>query len=190
MRTLQSLTDLELIALLQAGDIAAFTEIHERYYGVLYIHAYKRLPDREEVKDILQELFSHVWNNKESLKGTNNLPAYLYASVRNRILNIFRHKKIRSDYVESFQSFLDQNNAPIADEILQEKELVALIEREIASLPPQMRLIFDLSRNAHLSHKEIAEKLNISPLTVKKQVNNSLKILRTKLGMHFLILFF
>jgi len=45
-----------------------------------------------------------------------------------------------------------------------------------------MREVFELSRTAHLSHKQIAEKLHISEKTVKKQVNNSLKILRSKLG--------
>ncbi len=190
MRALYALTDIELIASLQKGDIDAFTEIHERYYAALYIHAYKRLPYRDEVKDILQELFMYIWNNKEALKDTSNLTAYLYTAVRNRILNVYKHKKIQSNYVEAFQSFLEQNKIAYTDEALREKELIAIVEKEINALPSQMRLIFELSRNAHLSHKEIAEKLKISPLTVRKQVNNSLKILRLKLGKHFFVLFF
>lgn len=179
--------DQQLVFLLQGGDITAFTEIHNRYYGLLYAHAYKRLPVREEIKDILQELFISLWNNRNQ-NFTGHLSGYLYTSVRNRILNVYKHKKIRSDYISSFQEFLVQQE-PIADEILRGKELEALIEQEVAALPAQMRLVFELSRNAHLSHQEIAEKLNISPLTVKKQVSNSLKILRAKLGSYFYTFF-
>ncbi|MDB5151479.1 MAG: polymerase sigma-70 factor [Mucilaginibacter sp.] len=181
-------SDYELTVLLKQGDLAAFTAIHKRYYGVLYSHAYKRLPDREDVKDVLQELFTAIWNKRETLNFNVNLQAYLYTGVRNRILNIFKHQKIKSDYVASFSSFL-VNNQPTPDDTLRIKELMAIVNAEVSALPPQMRLIFELSRNANLSHNEIAEKLNISPLTVKKQVNNSLKVLRLKLGTHFFMLF-
>ncbi|WP_183558962.1 RNA polymerase sigma-70 factor [Mucilaginibacter sp. SP1R1] len=182
-------SDLELVSMLKDGDLTAFTEIHRRYYGVLYSHAYKRLPDSEEVKDILQELFICIWNNRETINIGSNLPAYLYTSVRNRILNIFKHQKIESDYITSFLHFAHQNE-PLADEPFRIKELVAIVEAEVSLLPPQMRLIFEMSRNSYLSHQEIADKLNISSLTVRKQINNSLKILRVKLGTHFFMLFF
>lgn len=185
----ESCDDVELIVLLRKGDLDAFTAMHKRYYGVLYSHAYKRLPDREEVKDILQELFTYVWNNKETIKFNVNLQAYLYTAVRNKILNVFKHQKIKSDYITSFEAFL-VNDEPTPDETLRIKELISIINAEVCALPPQMRLIFEMSRNANLSHQEIAEKLQISPLTVKKQVNNSLRILRVKLGTHFFMMFF
>lgn len=171
------------------GDLSAFTAIYIRYHGVLYSHAYKRLPDREELKDILQDIFIYIWNNRESINFNVNLQAYLYTAVRNKILNVFQSQKFKSDYITSFEELV-VNNEPIPDEALRHKELISIIDAEVSALPPQMRLIFELSRNANLSHKEIAEKLNISPLTVRKQVNNSLKILRVKLGPHFLMLFF
>ncbi|TWI97531.1 RNA polymerase sigma-70 factor (ECF subfamily) [Mucilaginibacter frigoritolerans] len=185
----ESYDDVELIILLRKGDLNAFTTIHKRYYGVLYSHAYKRLPDREEVKDILQELFTYIWNNKETIKFNINLQAYLYTAVRNKILNVFKHQKVKSDYITSFEAFL-VNDQPTPDETLRIKELISIINAEVRALPPQMRLIFEMSRNANLSHLEIAEKLQISPLTVKKQVNNSLRILRVKLGTHFFMMFF
>ena len=184
-----SFSDDELIVFLKQGDLAAFTAIHRRYYGVLYSHAYKRLPDREEIKDILQEMFTCIWNNRETITFNVNLQAYLYTAVRNRILNVFKHQKIRSDYVISFEKFL-ADNEPAPDESLCVKELIAIVEAEVSTLPPQMRLIFEMSRNANLSHREIAEELGLSPLTVKKQVNNSLKILRLKLSAHIFMMLF
>jgi len=183
-----SYSDDELTILLQQGDLNAFTAIHSRYYGILYNHAYKRLADREEVKDLLQELFTSIWNTKKDINFNVNLQAYLYTAVRNRILNVYKHQKVKSNYAASFESFM-VNHEPTPDERLRLKELIALVDLEVKSLPAKMRLIFEMSRNAHLSHNEIAEQLNISPLTVKKQVNNSLKVLRLKLGTHFFMMF-
>lgn len=187
MANYSTLPDHELLDLLKSGDIAAFTAVHDRYYGLLYSHAYKRLSQREEVKDILQELFAYLWNNRETIQFTS-LPAYLYTAARNRILNVYRHQKVRSDHVAAFQAYLG-GPEPLADELLREKELIALVEKEVAALPPKMRQVFEMSRNLHLSHQEIADQLNLSPLTVRKQVNNSLKILRVKLGGYFFLLF-
>ena len=183
-------SDKELAYLLKDSDETAFTEIYNRFYGILYRHAYKSLPDAEALKDVLQEVFVYLWNNRDSINPEDNLAAYLYTAVRNKILNNFRHLKIKNDYIISFQNYLDTNKQPEADEAIRIKQLIAIVEAEVAMLPTQMRLIFQMSRNNNLSHQEIADQLNISVLTVRKQVNNSLKILRLKLGNKFFLLFF
>lgn len=183
------LSDVELLDKLKSGDSIALTEIHSRYYAILYAHAYKRFPYREEVRDILQELFTYLWDNRESIVLTTGVPAYLYTAVRNRLLKLYRHQKVRGQYAESLQGFMDQAEDTTYEQI-HEKELIASIEREIASLPPQMRLIFELSRNENLSHNEIAEKLNLSPHTVRTQVRSALRILRIRLGANIFFLFF
>ena len=188
MSVYDSYNDGDLITLLKEGNLAAFTAIHNRYYGILYRHAYSRIQKRDDVKDILQEIFIYLWNNRENLAFNSSLSAYLCTAVRNKILNILKHEKVKSGYVESFNAFLG-DSGPMPDEVIRTKQLVALVEREVNALPPQMRLIFQMSRNEHLSHCEIAEELDISPLTVKKQISNSLKILRLKLKAHFYMLF-
>jgi len=181
-------SDDDLIALLKQDDISAFTAIHSRYYGVLYQHAYKRLSDRDAVKDILQELFIHLWDQRRSIELKGNLQSYLCLVVRNKVLNVFKHEKIKSNYISSLINF-EETCQSTTDENLRNKELVALVKAEVSALPPKMRLIFELSRDSNLSHNEIAEKLEISSLTVRKQVNNSLKILRARLASQFLLLF-
>ncbi|MNL17944.1 RNA polymerase sigma factor [compost metagenome] len=60
-------------------------------------------------------------------------------------------------------------------------ELTRLIDKEVSALPQKMKEIFEMSRNQELSHREIAAQLNISDHTVKKQINNAIKILRPKI---------
>ncbi len=181
-------SDDDLITLLRQDDISAFTAIHSRYYGALYQHAYKRLPDRDTVKDLLQELFIHLWEKRKSMEIKGGLQAHLCTAIRNKVINIFKHEKVKSNYITSLINF-EETDKSTADETVRTKELIALIKAEVNNLPPKMKMVFELSRDSNLSHNEIAEILKISPLTVRKQVNNSLKILRAKLASHLLSLF-
>lgn len=188
MQSYAGFSDQELTILLKDGNALAFTEIYNRYKGLLYIHAYKRLYNREAVNDVIQELFTALWNKRETITFTGQLSGYLYTSVRNRVIDILSKQRSESAYIQSLQNFIDQGE-DVADHLIREKQLIEVIEKEISLLPPKMREVFELSRKAHLSHREIAERLNLSELTVKKHVNNALKILRTKLGLLIFLYF-
>jgi len=69
------------------------------------------------------------------------------------------------------------------DSYIREKELAAIIEKEIYNLPSKMREIFLLSRKDNLSNNEIAARLDISEKTVRNQLSTALKTLKTKLGL-------
>lgn len=184
MELYSELTDLQLTDRLKSGDQAVFAEIYNRYKGVLYLHAYRMIQDKEEAKDVVQELFAAVWANRENLVIKTTLSAYLYGATRNRILDVIAHHKIVSKYTDSLQNFLD-NGETVTDNQVREKELRNIIETEISLMPPKMRLVFELSRQQDLSHKEIANQLNISDKTVKKQVGKAIKILRLKINILF-----
>ncbi|TCD04025.1 RNA polymerase sigma-70 factor [Pedobacter psychroterrae] len=177
-----SLSDFELTDLLKEGDAAAYTVIYNRYFGELFIHASNRLNDKEEAQDVIHELFVTIWNKKQDLLVKSDLAAYLYTSVRNRILDIIAHRQVESKYINSLQGFLDQGYC-ITDHLVRERQLAELIQKGVSELPLKMREVFELSRKHCMSHKEIAVQLNISEQTVRKQVNNALKILRGKLGI-------
>jgi RNA polymerase sigma-70 factor (ECF subfamily) len=187
--TLAQATDAELISLIKEGGKGAFEEIYDRYWGAMYIHAYKMLKDEDEAKDVIQELFAHLWAQRQELELRTSLKAYLYTALRNRILNIFDSRKVRSNYIESLAIYFEEHHL-ITEERFREKELENIIEREIANLPEKMRVVFELSRKQHLSHKEIALELQISDKTVKKQINNAIRILKLKISYFFILLIF
>jgi RNA polymerase sigma-70 factor (ECF subfamily) len=188
MGTYTDLSDDKLVALLKQGNEQALKEIFTRYNKLLYSYAYKKLEDQEEAKDLVQDLFIRLWSNRESFLLKTSLPSYLFRAVRNRALDIFAHKKIKSDYVASFQVFIDLPQST-TDYLVREKDISALIDREIQSLPPKMREIFILSRKENYSHKEIAKKIGISEETVTKQIKRALKILRLRLKLILIIAF-
>ena len=192
MAAFNTLSDNELLSLLREGDHHAYTEIYNRYKRLLYTHAYQRLRNEQEVDDIIHDLFTSMWEKRDSLTLKTNLAGYLYTAVRNRILDFVSHKNVESAYVGSLQNFMDRGEN-VTDYLLRENQLTLMIEKEISALPPKMREIFELSRKQHLSHREIAEQIGVSEKTVKSQVNNALKRLRVKLGFFlwlYMIIFY
>ncbi|QKJ32812.1 RNA polymerase sigma-70 factor [Mucilaginibacter mali] len=181
MPSYSSFSDTELIALLKDGDTAAFTVIYNRYFDILYIHALQKLNDTDHAKDVVQELFTYLWVGRERVEIRSSLSAYLYTAVKNKILDFISYQKVRSNYINSFQTYID-NHQSVTDHRIREKQLAEQIENSIACLPDKMRAVFELSRKQALNHKQIAEQLNLSEETVKKQVSNALKILRSRLG--------
>ncbi len=186
MRAYNTLNDIELTDLLRNGDHVAYTEIYKRYWALLFRNARKMLHDDEEATDVVQEVFTLLWEKASYFHLETSLSAYLYAAVRNKIINIINRQKLKVNYLSSLSSFLEIGSS-ITDETIRNRELAEQIEKEIALLPPKMRQVFELSRKAHLSYKQIAEEIDISEGTVKKQVHNAIKILRLKLGAFFFL---
>jgi len=182
MVTYSSCSDNELADLLKSGDQAAFTEIYDRYFWLLHAHAYKWMRDRDDTKDIIHELFSNLWAKRETLILEDKLAPYLYASVRNRIFNQLAREKYSVQYSDSLEDFIDHGEC-VTDHLIRERILMEIIEAGIAEMPRKMREVFEMSRKQQLSHKEIAEQLNISEDTVRKHIQHGLKILRPKLGL-------
>ena len=187
MIPLANVSDNDLVFLLQEGSEDAYTEIYNRYKWLMHTHAYKKLGDRDEANDLIQELFTSLWVRRKDIVLTSTLSAYLYTSIRNKVLNIIEHRQVESKYINSLIRFSNQY-VSTTDYKVRENLLMEIIEREIAALPPKMRQVFELSRKSHLNHKDIAEHLGISEETVKSQVKNALKVLRVRLGLFFYIL--
>lgn len=185
----KSCSDRELIELILEDDHRAYLEVYERYSPRLYFHACRRVSNRDDVKDLLQEVFSALWHNRHSLSAESPLGGYLYATLRYRTIKLIAREKAVTGFFEKYP--LTELPDPVrADDRVRENELGQIIEEEIVQLPPKMQEVFRMSRQQHLSHKEIADELGLSEMTVKKHVNNALKVLRQKLGTLLSLTFF
>lgn len=184
----KNLKDDELFNELNNGNYDAFTEIYVRYSRDLYRHALKMLQDREGAQDVIQEIFTNLWMNKSSINITTSPKNYLYTSVRNRILDILSKEKSKSKYLSSLDDYIQTGNY-ITDNLIREKELIAIIDKEICNLPPKMREVFELSRKEYKSYTDIAQELGMAENTVRKHITKALSRLRPKIT-DFLILAF
>ncbi|SHE64594.1 RNA polymerase sigma factor [Pedobacter caeni] len=181
MKDYSEYTDQVLTQMMLRKDELAYTEIYKRYWSLLYQHARRMLQNDEEAKNVVQDVFLTLWTRAEGLELSGALASYLYTSVRNKILNIFRKNKIANEHLASLTSFIEHGEN-ITDHQIRERELSEIIEKEIARLPERMQQVFLMKRNENLSYKEIALEMGTTELTVKTQMTNALRVLRKKLG--------
>jgi RNA polymerase sigma-70 factor (family 1) len=174
--------DTSLLTALKAGNQHAFELLYHKYKGLLYVHAYKKLGDREQVKDLIHEIFLSLWEKRSTLTIQDNFSSYLYHAVRYKVIDVIDAKNTAEKF-KHFQSFLNQPSIP-ADYLVRERILQSIIEKEIESLPPRMRKVFELSRIENQTHSQIAEKLGLTTQSVRSHIKNALRILRIKLNVY------
>ncbi len=189
------LIDENAIRRLIAGDESVFTAVYELYSEKVYRLAYRFLKDKEQSEEIVQETFINFWLGREKLDPAGDLWLYLYVISKRLSLNALRKIGRSSVLIEKLlQQISDlQNNT---EEFIITHDLEQYIEKAIDKLPHQQQLVFKLSRIEGLSHKEIAEKLQISPNTVKNHMVEALKTLKKHLKyadfccLAFLLIYF
>ncbi len=177
-----------MLALFKEGQRSAYEEIYHRYWTILYYHARKMVQSDEDAKDLIQDVFSVFWLDGPTLELHDTLAAYLYSIVRYKVFNLIDRKKVRSDHLSSLVGFIKKNEFS-SEYRVREKQMEQLIDKEIRALPSKMREVFGLSRKADMHYREIGKKLKISDNTVKKQMSNALKILRSRLSVIFDLFF-
>lgn len=173
-------SDNELFHHLKTGDRKAYTEIYHRYQNSLFIFARKKTGSEEEAQDLIHEVFSMLWEKRAELKISSEPSAYLFFVLKNKIFDLFRHKKVSNLYIERFSSLVSYQTD--SDYLIRHNNMSGLIESEIATLPVKMRQVFELSRKSNLNRKQIAIELGLSEQTVKSHMHRALTILKTVLA--------
>ncbi|TCC98830.1 RNA polymerase sigma factor [Pedobacter hiemivivus] len=181
-------SDTELAALLRKGDNAAFLEIYDRYNILLLNYAFRKLQDKQEAQDIVQEVFITLWEKRDSFILKTYLSGFLYKSILNKVLNIWKHNKIVREHAQLHNLNIDVDTIE-TDFLIREKDITAMIEREIAAMPPRMREVYELKYKQYLSTKVIATQLGISENTVSNHLKAASAHLKDKLGILIFVLY-
>jgi RNA polymerase sigma-70 factor (ECF subfamily) len=171
--------DSKIITGLKTGSENAYRHLFESYYTVLSVFAYKYVNDLETAKELVQDLFVHLFENRDALGINTSLKSYLYKSVRNRCLNHLKHQKINKRHLDIMNPATTENEDP--ESIYRETELEHRIFQIVSGLPPKCRDIFIMSRVEGKNNGEIAASLHISIRTVETQISKALKTLRKRL---------
>jgi RNA polymerase sigma-70 factor (ECF subfamily) len=152
---------------------SSFKELFVKYHPRLCRYAYYITGNKHLAEDIVQSLFTRIWEQRENLKIEGKMESYLFVSARNASYNYLRsnqHQKMReSEYTMNQQ----EENSSIDRESFLKK-----LQEALGQLPEQCREIYCLKNMEGLTYKEIAEYLHISEKTVDVQIYRALKKLR------------
>lgn len=177
-------TDVELMHLLTAGDENAFSEIYERHALSLYRYVCGRIKNGAESEEIIQEIFLWLWQKRTTLGHVDQLKAYLFAAARHKIASHLSRSVLQEKYAQHYALFSVQYDNSV-NELSDVSDFQTLLEKSIASLPPNCQTAFRLSRLEHMSIANIAKRMNLSTGTVENYISQALKHLRTAWQKHF-----
>lgn len=170
----------ELLKRVREGDTKAFEQLFNNYWEPLFSASMYRLQSEELSKDILQELFTDLWEKRHTIDIHTNIRGYLYTALKHRIINKIKSENIRHKYEKLTIQFY-KTNGLATEHLFTQKLLKEELTNQLEYLPGRCREVFKLSRIDHLSHKEISKRLSISPKTVENHIGRALKILRPQL---------
>jgi RNA polymerase sigma-70 factor (ECF subfamily) len=181
LSNLNSNPDTVLINRLREGDKLALTDLYNTYWQLLFISAYNIIKDKELCEDIIQDIFMNIWHNREKLEINISLKGYLYACARYQVFNHFKKNKDKI-HIEFFNDLDKRFQYATPETEMMHNELVQEINTIIETLPEKCQLVYKLSREEQLSHKEIAVRLNISTKTVENHITKALQTIRLSMG--------
>ncbi|WP_129717426.1 RNA polymerase sigma-70 factor [Pedobacter sp. SYP-B3415] len=179
------LCDAELVSTWQEGRDEAFEVLYLRYVPGLVNLAAKKTGSRELAKEMVQDVFFDFYKRKLHLDPQGAIKAYLHHALRHRVYNYYREVMIRKKHEASIVR-LQQAEENRTETDVNYHELQQLLRHGVSGLPVKCREVFVLSREEHLSNKEIASRLNISVNTVEQHMRKALQRLRGSM-QHYLM---
>ena len=167
----------EILDGLKKNNISAFNTLYRSCSKPLYLYLLQKLKDPELCNDVLQDIFVNIWEKRESLNIEISLKSYLYQTARYKIIDIYRTNIKYQKYLAELADYMITDASLITDRI-DNRQRLQQIETVVNNMPEKMREIFILSRFEHQTTKDIAQKTNLSPQTVKNQISKALRLLR------------
>lgn len=171
----------DIIRQVVQGNEQAFARLYDMYAEKLYYFAIRFLLSKEDAENLTQEVFVKIWETRDRLDTNYSFNAYLFTIAKNTIFNIHRKKLNELAYRDYLGNHVDFHHYKTENDV-HLKDLQNQIDKCIEVLPAQRKKVFELSRRDGLSHKEIAEQLNISEKTIETHIRLALKSLRLVLN--------
>jgi RNA polymerase sigma-70 factor (ECF subfamily) len=162
-----------LVREIKKGDHESFRQIYYKYCEKVYLFAVRYINNYREAEEIVQEVFSRIWEHRKNLDENRSFNGYILTITKNIIFNENR-KKVNFDiYAQYIINYIQGNTNQTENQVIYEN-VKNLINNEVEKFPPKRRQIYNLSRHEGLSYIEIAKKLSISEKTVETHLRLAL----------------
>jgi RNA polymerase sigma-70 factor (family 1) len=169
---------------LAGGSEVAFAKIFSRYYPRVYNIGYDFFHSKELAKEVAQEVFIKVWERRVSFADVKTLEAFIYTMTKNTALNLMKSRS--RELLNAYKFAITRDSIENSTEkIVLNNECEILVNAAVEKLPAGQKRVYELSRVDGLSHREIAELLNVSDSTVNNLLNSALTKLRKNLKPYY-----
>ncbi|MBV9172471.1 MAG: sigma-70 family RNA polymerase sigma factor [Chloroflexi bacterium] len=160
-----------------------FDALYAEHQHTLFAFLLGRTGDRELALDLLQEVFTRVWRSLDSIEALapEKRAAWLFSVARNLVIDDYRARASRARTQAALDSPRQWAEAP--EDTAVHADQLQLLDRAIADLPEELRVVFVLSAVGQRNSSEISEILGRPPGTVRYQLSEARRRLATQLGV-------
>lgn len=164
---------------LKKGDKRAYQILFDKYYVrlVSYINTYTKNEDNS--KDIVQESFIKLWNNRATIEADASVVSFLHKIAYNIFIDRYRKQKRNQSLLDAL-SYEAINESIEYEEESTKVQKIEMVKKSVEELPPRCQEIFKMSKYEGLKYVEIAETLNLSIKTVEAQMGKAFSYIRKK----------
>lgn len=178
-------TDLELYDSMCSGDKSALEHIYSKYERLLYSYAYKMTSSHEISEEIVQDVFTKLWQNKNPYDaGKAKMSTWLITITRNSVIDLFRKKKFNTyeyNEMDDIDSSTDLYSSTVENsaELHEEQRIICTA---MSSLSEEQKYIITLFYFKAYSHSQISNELSIPLGTVKSRIRLALGHLKKNIN--------
>lgn len=169
-------SDEALLQLVAQRNLAAYELLYRRHAQVMFNLIARIVHDTATAEDLLQDVFWQVWENANQYRGSGAALAWMMRVARNRALDQLRRQRVRpplvSDDAEEVEGIADATTTEEAVEIQMRR---AQVQRALASIPEDQRVVLELAYFEGMSQREIAEQTNLAVGTIKSRIRIGLE---------------
>lgn len=164
---------------------SAYRELFDLLFNPLSRFSYGIVKSWELAEEVASDVLFILWQRRERLVDVENVKYYAFVAARNNALNVVKAQTGKQTISLSDIDVDIQLEAASPEAIFIQGELKVKMEKAIASLPKQCKLVFTLVKEEGFSYKETADMLGISPKTVDAHLVNAMKKLTVILKNEF-----
>lgn len=170
------LPESELIARCQQGDEQAFRELVDRYKDLVFGLVARSSVDRSRIEDVAQEVFLKIHRGLPYFRGEARLTTWIFRIVLNLLAQ--EGAKRRASREVALDAQLPSHEPRSADRSVRDLELRDRLDKALAKLPPNYRLLIAAHYLHEVKYEDLAEALDIPIGTVKTHLHRAKKQLR------------
>ena len=156
-------------------------KIYLDYKHQVYFFVKKFISNKEDVEDVVQEIFVHLLKHSASLKNPQTLESIIFKTSQQEVSNFYRKNKMLFSF--SDESLIKDEADSEKNDVEFKEEQLQKIHNLLEEVPERSKTFFYKNKLEKISYSQIAKENNISKTAVEKQVNKVIRHIKTNLNL-------
>lgn len=173
---MNNIIEIDIVKALSKGNIKAFEKLFMHYHPKLIHFLQGFIKDTELARDMAQDIFLSIWNDRHKLSEVRSFQGYLFHMAKCNIYNYYDHLTVNERFV--LEQLHKSDHTECTEELIFARQLQEMIDETVNQMPPQRKTIYTMSRIEGISNANIAKRLNINKRTVENHLTSALADLR------------